>query len=304
MAVTKEIEYKLVYRDSCEMCDSSDIKLLGKRLNKAQGKSPEKRTGVTISIMQCKSCGLIYPEPLPIPLNIQDHYGVDPEKYWVNGYFEPDEKYFSYELSIFEKLYGKIEGSAALDVGAGIGNCMKVLNKAGFDAYGLEPSDTFHKMATEKAGINPERMIRSTIEDYSFKSDFFDFVTFGAVLEHLYHPKVALRQSIKSLKAGGLVHIEVPSADWLIAKLANLFYKFKGQDYVANLSPMHSPYHLYEFTLDSFNKIGEELGFEVVHYDYYVCQTYAPKFLDKFLSFYMKKKNKGMQLSVWLKKKS
>ena len=78
----KEIEY-------CEMCGSetSNHKLLGQRLNKTQGFKPKKKSGITVSIQQCQKCELIYSNPLPIPDNIQDHYGTPPEDYWVESYF-------------------------------------------------------------------------------------------------------------------------------------------------------------------------------------------------------------------------
>jgi len=52
------------------------------------------------------------------------------------------------------------------------------------------------------------------------------------------------------LKTDGIMHIEVPSSDWLIARLLNFYYKIRGLDYVTNISPMHEPFHLYEFALN------------------------------------------------------
>ena len=66
---------------------------------------------------------------------------------------------------------------------------------------------------------------------------------------------------------------------------------------------MHEPYHLYEFGLDSFTKNGAKLGYSIARHDYYVCQTFMPKFLDFILKPYMKRTKKGMQLCVYLQKK-
>ena len=62
---------------NCEMCgdESQGHIVLGQRLNQSQGFSPKKKTGITVSVMKCKKCGLIYAQPLPIPFDIQDHYG-------------------------------------------------------------------------------------------------------------------------------------------------------------------------------------------------------------------------------------
>ena len=108
---------------------------------------------------------------------------------------------------------------------------------------------------------------------------------------------------MKWLKPGGLMYIEVPSSDWLVNKIINLVYKIKGKDYVANLSPMHEPFHLYEFGIDSFLKNAENNGYEIADKEFYVGDTYLPKLLDPFIKPYMKRTNKGMQLALMLRKK-
>ena len=94
----------------------------------------------------------------------------------------------------------------------------------------------------------------------------FDFITFGAVLEHLYDPAFALDRAMKWLKPGGIIQAEVPSADHLMSKLLNFYFKLRGTNYVTHISPMHSPFHLYEFTPRSFAR------FDLVHHRYEVLQ--------------------------------
>ena len=66
---------------------------------------------------------------------------------------------------------------------------------------------------------------------------------------------------------------------------------------------MHPPFHLYEFDLKSFEELGKNIGFRVCHYKYDVCEIYGiPKFLHPFFRWHMEKTNKGMQLTVYLKK--
>ena len=63
------------------MCgaENTNHTILGQRLNKSQGLRPKKKIGISVSIQQCKNCNLIYSNPLPIPENLQDHYGTPPE---------------------------------------------------------------------------------------------------------------------------------------------------------------------------------------------------------------------------------
>ena len=191
----------------------------------------------------------------------------------------------------------------ALDIGAGIGKCMIALSSSGFDVEGFEPSVTFLEKAIEVMGISPHKLKLGMIEDVEYPSERFDFITFGAVLEHLYDPSNAIYKAISWLKRDGVIQIEVPSSNWLISKLVNIYYKIIGVNYVTNISPMHEPFHLYEFTLQSFIENGKINNYQVVSYEYTVCSLiHTPIFLHSIFRWYMSKTNTGMQLTVWLKK--
>lgn len=257
--------------------------------------------------MKCNQCKLIYASPLPIPADIQDHYGVCPDRYWDRAYFDVDNDYFEDQLEILGRLSrnsAPADRLKALDIGAGLGKCMRALSDAGFDAYGIEASETFYETAIGSYGISAAKLRRARLEETEFELDFFAFITFGAVLEHLQDPSSAIARALRWLKPGGLIHAEVPSSSWLVSKLVNLFYKATAADFVANLSPMHTPYHLYEFGLSSFESNGQQNGYTVAHHRFHVCQTYMPSIVDSILKRIMKATNTGMQLEVWLRKES
>ena len=111
------------------MCGSNTRthKVLGKRLNKSQGKNPRRKLGITTSVCKCSNCGLIYSNPQPIPFDIQDHYGVPPEKYWKEAYFELDDNYFQGEIVRLNQLMNFESGMKSLDIGAGLGKQMIAL---------------------------------------------------------------------------------------------------------------------------------------------------------------------------------
>lgn len=287
------------------MCGSStdEHKILGKRLNGSQGKNPTNKIGITTTICKCNVCGLIYSNPQPIPFDLQDHYGIPPEEYWNKAYFSIDEYYFKNEIERLKKLIDFQRGMKTLDIGAGLGKQMIALTTAGFDAYGFEASLPFYKRAISQMKIDPVKLNLGMIEEMEYEENYFDFISFGAVLEHLYDPSDSIKRAMKWLKQNGIIHIEVPSSDWLINKLINTFYKLKFMDYVGNISPMHEPFHLHEFNLKSFQLHAIQNNYEVVFHEYYVCQTYMPKIIDYFIKPYMKKTDTGMQLCIWLRKK-
>ena len=279
-------------------------KILGQRLNQSQGLDPESKVGVSISVMKCRDCGLIFSNPQPVPFDIQDHYGVPPENYWEPGYFKIDEKYYAHQIGVTKRLSQFKNGMTALDIGAGLGKCMISLKNAGYDVYGFEPSVPFYQKAIEEMKISPDKLKLGMIEEVDYPENFFDFITFGAVLEHLYDPSAAIEKSLKWLKPGGLIHIEVPSSNYLVPKIFNFYFGLGDSNYVNNLSPMHVPYHLFEFGLNSFRLHSKQHNCEIAHHEYYVCDVpFLPRIFHGILKWYMDKTNQGMQLAVWLRKK-
>lgn len=286
-------EFKSV--DRCNMCGSRDFNFLGMRLSASQGFNPRRAEGIGVPIKQCGSCGLIFSDPQPIPENLSDHYGVPADDYCgKDPSWTPD--YFSRQIRAAKELITFIPGMKALDIGAGTGLAMRSLAAAGFDTWGIEPSEPFRRRAIEKGAV-PDRIHLAGIDDAIFEPNSFDFITFGAVLEHLFNPHGSLDKALGWLKPGGVIQVEVPSSDWLIAKLANAFFRIRGTNYVTHVSPMRSPFHLYEFTLRSFR------DFEVVRHWYEVCSiTHVPSPLRPLLRWWMELTNTGMQLTVYLKR--
>ena len=84
----------------------------------------------------------------------------------------------------------------------------------------------------------------------------------------------------------------------------SIFTKLTNSGYAANISPMHSPFHLYGFSAKSFKINGERLGYSVAKQRHDVCSTYLPSILNPIVVPYMKATDTGMQLSVWLRKES
>ena len=166
---------------------------------------------------------------MPIPENLQDHYGIPPESYWIPSYFEWNDSYFNTEIEVLKKLQPFQQGMKALDVGAGIGKSMISMEKAGYEVYGFEPAEPFYQRAIEKMGIHPEKLKLGMIENVDYPEASFDFITFGAVFEHLYHPAASLEKALHWAKKQAIIQIEVPSADYFISKLINTNQSLNNQ---------------------------------------------------------------------------
>lgn len=296
------MKYSFKYIDNCPFCGSAEFRILGKRLNKSQGKFPRRNIGITTTVVKCRCCGLIFPNPLPVPDNIQDHYGVPPEDYWKPEYFNISDDYNANLFNWMNSIQ-KLEADAKiLDIGAGIGKSMIALKRLGYDAYGIEPSSPFYKRAIDKMGVESEKLVCGSVENCEFEENTFDVILLTAVLEHLYDPSEVIKKILHWVKPNGLVFVQVPSADWLINKMANFYYKLIGTDYVANLSPMHNPYHTFEFTKKTFEIHARLNNYQIADCRYFLCDTFFPKMFDPLLIKYMKYTNSGMELAIWLRK--
>ena len=286
------------------MCgsDPKDQRLIGRRLDQRQGLWPRRKLGISTSILRCRQCGLVYPNPMPLPESVAQHYDVEPGEYWQESYFRVDPDLLRDQIQTFVRLAGRRPCGRALDIGAGIGKAMIALDRAGFETEGIEPSATFRRTAIERMGVPENHLHLLSIEDAAFAEGSFDFINFAAVLEHLVDPASMLAKIVTWLKPEGLMYVEVPSSAFLLSRLVHLFYRLTGADYVINTCPMHVPYHLYEFGLDSFTRHGKRAGYSVVFREYFPCAAYMPRILIGPFNMVMSWTDTGMQLAVWLRK--
>lgn len=282
------------------MCGGQRARTLGHRLNGHQGLRARRKVGITTTVVRCVRCGLIYANPRPVPETIAQHYDRAPEEYWHEAQLA--EAGVGVPIDTFYSLWaGARDRPRALDIGAGLGRAMMRLADAGFDVYGLEPSATFRERAIE-LGADPARLAHAAVEDADYPSGQFDLVSFGAVLEHLHDPAAALERALAWLAPGGLMVAEVPSARWLLGRSLNAVYRLQGSGLVTNLSPMHPPFHLHEFTVESFRLHGLRAGYEVTASRFFPGDPLLPAPLGGLARRLMAVTDTGMQLEVWLRR--
>lgn len=295
--------------DKCNMChaDSANQKKIGRRMNCSNGLNPRKKIGISTTVMKCKNCGLIYSNPQPVPLDLSMHYDMPVTDYYSGDFLDIAEEGLEYKgeldfVKIFKSHYKETGKPKVLDMGCGIGSTLSKYQKAGFDIYGLEPSHTFFEKSKDYLGDDFRKIQNVPFEKAVYDNEQFDFIYSFNVLEHVYDPNGMIVQALKWLKPGGLLGLIMPSSAWLTSKIYNLYYRLRGTEFVTNISPMHNPFHLYEFGTKSFFENAKINNYKVLKINTVATDTHLPKFLDFVLLPIMRATGTGLRLEVIIQK--
>jgi SAM-dependent methyltransferase len=141
-----------------------------------------------------------------------------------------------------------------VDVGASNGGLVRAANESGFVACGVEPSPDICALARDAHGVE---MHCGDIRTLPFADGSFDVVTMHDVLEHVFDPIGTLQACRRVLAPGGLLVVEMPSGDSVLAIE-------QGADW-AVFSPLE---HVNIFSEHNAARIVRQAGFRLLdHYD-------------------------------------
>ena len=195
----------MIYLKQCPVCS-------GKSFNAKLSCIDHTKSKEVFTIVSCETCGFTLTNPRPNKKELQNYYN--------------SETYISHTNSkkgLFNWLYQKVRiytikkkvrllketarKGAHLDVGSGTGEFLYACKKAGFNAYGTEPS----KIAREQAMKNYNLEISSDPELNQYKSEKFDSITMWHVLEHIPELEQTISEAKRILKKDGKIIIAVPN---------------------------------------------------------------------------------------------
>jgi len=202
---------------------------------------------------------------MPLPVHgPKQHYAVSPEDYF--HHHEESDK-LQYGAMLMHQLRElRINKGMLLDVGAGRGETLRVAREAGWNAVGIETSPSFAEHAARYSGAE---IIQKPLQECGFRQDTFDAVVLGAVLEHLYNPAEVIQEIARILKPGGALFIDVPNERGLYFIAGNLYQKLRLRNWVVNLAPTFSPYHVFGFTPRSLKRLLAKYGLEPVIWTFF-----------------------------------
>lgn len=209
------------------------------------------KSGEQFGIMKCKSCSLLFTNPVPDEDEIDFYY--DSEEYFSHKNRSKGITGNLYmmlrKISIRKKYrlinHYKHEGSI-LDYGCGTGELAGYFAEKGWVSFGYEPG------ASASVLLNEVQSVRALAnEDLGSLVKYFDVITLWHVLEHIPKLTKAIEFLRSALKDDGLLFIAVPNYR---SKDAEIYGKF--------WAAWDVPRHLYHFEKDTLISLFQRFGFE------------------------------------------
>lgn len=220
----------------------------------------ERQVGVVehngLQVVRCLECGQQFVWPVPSGTELaaiydQTYYQGSQRSVGFsdyNGLTGARERMFSRHL---RRLQRYTRAGRVLDVGCATGDFLRVAQRRGWEAIGVDPSP-----AREQAVAAGLRIVGQTIDDANVDAQSIELITFWDVLEHLPDPVHALRRAAGLLAPDGIVAATVPHAGSAVAKISGrrwFGYRTAGE-------------HLQFFTTSTIRRAFQSAGFEIMEH--------------------------------------
>lgn len=253
---------------NCPVCEVPPAKRLGRR----GGAAHRAGLGVECEVWRCGKCGLVFPNPMPVPLGgAEQHYGMPPDDYFENHDMDAKGAASVHLLTRARELTGGT--GRLLDIGSGRGELLKAAREAGWEAVGVDPSQAFARYAARYSGAEVRE---EPVERCGFAAESFDVVILAAVLEHLYNPDETVREIARILRRGGALFVDVPNEEGLYFRAGNIYQRLRGRDWVVNIAPTFEPFHVFGFGPRSLRALLAKHGLKPVDWRVYGGEAMVP----------------------------
>lgn len=155
----------------------------------------------------------------------------------------------------------------ALDIGAGLGQFILLLQQQGATAIGIEPSNLRRAYAEETWGL---KLFPQLVHDPYWQKEqtaTFDLITLWDVIEHVDDPRSTLEDAAKLLKPGGLLCLDTPDREVFSYRLSQWIHDLSGSKLPLFLPSFYSTArygHKQIFTHRQISNLLEESGLELL----------------------------------------
>lgn len=121
-----------------------------------------------------------------------------------------------------------VTGTQTLDIGAGLGQFVLLLQQQGATAHGIEPSQLRRAYAQEQYGLNLVAELAHAPFWQTGYAGVFDLISLWDVIEHVDCPLSTLEDAVKLLKPGGLLCLDTPNREVFSYRLSQRIYDLSG----------------------------------------------------------------------------
>ena len=178
--------------------------------------------------------------------------------------------YWLRALLVYKQPPGRV-----LEVGSGHGGFVSLLQRAGFDATGLELSPSIAELARKVFGVP---MLSGPLEDQEIEPASLDAIVMMDVLEHLHEPAKMLERCFGLLAPDGVLVVQTPAYP---KGRAHKDFEASEDRFLEQLKPEE---HLYLLSRSAMEEMLRRVGadhwrFEPAifsHYDMFVFASRSP----------------------------
>ena len=229
-----------------------------------------KDRGTDLNIYECAQCGLVQ--------TCQEPVAYYKEVIRASAFSSQMASFRKQQLKAWVDKY-QLRNQTILEIGAGKGEYLQLLQQAGLKVYGTEFGDAAiqdcHKLGLEVYQVFPDG------SGLKLKHAPFDAFASFNFMEHWPNPKSTLLDIVKVLKPNAIGLVEVPNFDMILKN--NLFTEFISD-------------HIFYFTANTLQLMLETSGFEVIEiksiwYDYILSATVKKRSTSDISAFQDKRES-------------
>lgn len=205
--------------------------------------------GQPLDLQRCTGCALVR---LNTGEQTEIYFNQVEDNFFGDGYLRRrglfSEQFLLHKATHRIRVIQRFMSSGRLlEIGSGTGELLHVATQEGYDAVGLDYSETLVRYVREKYGV------QANVGDVNTASvsNTFDIVVMSHVLEHTTDPQCTLHSIRQRLNPEGLLYVAVPNLDCWESR-------FHGWG-------AYEPYHLWYFAPANLRRLLESTGYRVVY---------------------------------------
>ena len=201
-------------------------------------------------VRRCQACDLLYTWPRVPAQEMYEAYNSGYPAH-IRPSFRPADKPSPLKSLLMSLLYRNLRwlpplprGARILDLGCSTGEFLAELGRFGWERHGVDVSTSAAGIGHDLYGLE---LHAGRMDGLDFPNAHFDAVICWHTFEHLYDPKLYLREIARVLKPGGYFVMALPNAGcWQQRVFGGSWYH------------LHLPYHLHHFTEKRLRALFEE----------------------------------------------